>query len=92
MQKKRIVILLCAAAVLLGLIVWDLAADAQRTEKTYIAMGTAVTAKLTGKDAAAAQDALRETIEGLESGCLSRRIEGSDAARINAEAGAFVSV
>lgn len=93
--KKRVVsivaIVLCAVIVL-GLISYDFIINSNETERTYIAMGTVINSKISGKDAEIASAEIEETINGIEKSCLSWRVEDSDIWRINENAGSDVSV
>lgn len=90
-SKKTIALILCVVIVL-GAVAADFFINLHKAEKTYVAMGTVVTSKVSGRNADSAEDEIRQMIEGTETACLSWRIEGSDIYRINNENGKFVSV
>lgn len=90
-RVSKIALILCAVLVL-GIIGADFFMNMQKCEKTYTAMGTVVTAKISGKSAAEAEEEIRMTVSGVESSCLSWRIEDSDIYRVNASSGEFASV
>ena len=93
--KKKVVsavaIILCAAVVI-GLVSYDYIKSSNEVSKTFVAMGTVVSASITGKDAESATKEVEETVIGLENACLSRWVEDSDVWRINQNAGNDVSV
>ncbi len=94
-SKKRVVslvaVILCAAVVI-GLVTYDLIKSSHTVESTHLAMGTVITSSISGKDAEAATEAIEEALLGLENACLSWRVEDSDVWRINKNAGSDVSV
>lgn len=90
--SKKITALILCAVLVLGIIAVDFFINLHKTEKTYVAMGTVVTAKLQGKNSDEAEEEIRLTVSGIESSCLSWRIQDSDVYRINHGNGDFVSV
>lgn len=89
---KRIIIICVCVLLLAGLICFDFIRDSRKTFEKYIAMGTLVSTELQGVNSPAASKEIKEMISGIESGCLSWRIEGSDINRVNSSPGEFVSV
>ena len=90
-RASKIALILCAVLVL-GIIGADFFMNLQKCEKTYTAMGTVVTAKISGKSSAEAEEEIRMTVSGIETSCLSWRVSDSDVSRINASCGDFASV
>lgn len=90
-SKKVIAVVLCVTLIL-GIIACDIILGLKKAEKTYIAMGTIVSAQIYGKDSKEAEAEIQESIIGIEEACLSWRIDGSDVQRINANSGDYVSV
>lgn len=90
--SKRVYAVILFAVIVFGIIAADFFINLHKTEKTYIAMGTVVTSKISGKNSDEAESEIRSTISGIETACLSWRVEGSDVYRINQSAGEFVSV
>lgn len=94
-NKKKAVSIISAvicAAIVIGLISYDFIKSSNRVEKTYIAMGTVISSVISGEDAEAATAEIEETINGIETACLSWRVEESDVWRINQNSGSDVSV
>lgn len=94
-NKKKIIsiisIIVCFVLIV-GLISYDFITSSNTVKSTHIAMGTVVSASITGEDAKKASDAIEETLAGLENACLSWRVEDSDVWRINKRNGEDVSV
>lgn len=90
--SKKVYALILCAVIIIGIIAADIIISLHKTEKTYVAMGTVVTAKITGKNSDDVEEEIHQTINGIETACLSWRIEGSDIYRINESSGKFVSV
>ena len=90
-SKKFIALILCIA-VILGIIAADFFLNMQKSEKTYIAMGTVVTTRISGRYSSDAEKEIRQMIDGIETSELSWRKEGSDVYRINEMNGEFASV
>ncbi len=86
-----VAIVLCAVIVL-GLISYDFIKSSNEVEKTYIAMGTVINSKISGKDAEAVTAEIEETIIGIEESYLSWRVKDSDIWRVNQNAGSDVYV
>ncbi len=90
-SKKAAALILCAVLIL-GIIAADFFINLHKAEKIYVAMGTPVTVSILGRSADEAEEEIRLTINGIESSCLSWRIDDSDVNRINKYAGKYVSV
>ncbi len=88
---KLLIAALCAALIA-GLVLFDFISDSEKSAESYIAMGTLTKTQIQGRHAHNISAEIKESIEGIESGCLSWRIESSDTARINSAPGEFVSV
>lgn len=89
---KRTIIIAVCAVLIIGIIVFDFVSGSKTVSESYIAMGTLTSTSLKGKNSGIASQEIKENIEGIESSCLSWRIDGSDVNRINSSAGKFVSV
>lgn len=89
---KALIALVVCAAVVLGIVSFDLINKKSCCEKTDIAMGTVINVKLFGLGCNDTLDLISTQINGIESSLLSWRKEGSDVARINGGAGDYVSV
>lgn len=90
--SKKIVALILCGVIILGIIAADFFINREKSEKTYVAMGTVITSKLQGKSAREVEDEIRTMINATETACLSWRCEGSDVYRINEQNGEFASV
>ncbi|MCQ2472287.1 MAG: FAD:protein FMN transferase [Clostridia bacterium] len=90
-SKKWLALILCGV-IILGIIAADFFINREKSEKTYVAMGTVITSKIQGKGSAEAEEEIRTMINGMETACLSWRCEGSDVYRINEHNGTFESV
>lgn len=90
--SKKIIALILCGVIILGIIAADFFINREKSEKTYVAMGTVVSSKLQGKGSREAEEEIRTMINGMETACLSWRCEGSDVYRINEQNGNFVSV
>lgn len=90
-SKKTVALILCAVLVI-GIIAADLFINMGSSEKTYVGMGTVISTSIKGKYSEEAEEDIRLAISGIESACLSWRIEDSDVNRINRCPGKYVSV
>lgn len=92
-SKKLIVALLCAAAaVLIGLVVYDGIKQSREFSSSSAMMNTAVSADIEGKDAKKVGKAVFDCISELENKLLSRHIETSAVSEINDAAGQSVKI
>lgn len=89
--KRTIIIVICAVLTA-GIVFYDFISDSKKSEESYIAMGTLINTQIRCKNADEISAEIKETIDGIEGGCLSWRIDGSDINRINSSPGEFVSV
>ncbi len=86
-----VAVILCAA-VIIGLVSYDLIMNSRTSENSYIAMGTIVSTNVTGSDSDIVSEEIKEAIIGIENACLSRNVEDSDIWRINENPELTVSV
>lgn len=92
-KSLKITIIIAVFSVLIiGIVLYDFISGSKTISDSYIAMGTLTSTSVKGKNSASASQEIKESIEGIESSCLSWRIDGSDVNRINSSAGKFVSV
>lgn len=89
---KSIIALCVCAAVLLGAVAFDFIKSSTEYNDAAVAMGTVVSIKLRGFKGKEIAESIKREINATETSLLSRFAENSDVARINANAGATVSV
>ena len=92
LNKKSLIAIILCAVIVFGIVSYDFISGRSSCEKTSVAMGTVVTAKLFGFGAKNDLDKIETEINGLENSVLSWRKEGSDVYRINKGSGTQVSV
>lgn len=91
-NKKSLIAIILCAVIVFGIVSYDFISGNSSHEKTTVAMGTVVTAKLFGFGTESVLESIEDEINGLETSVLSWRKEGSDIYRINEGAGTSVSV
>lgn len=92
LNKKALIAIIICAAIILGIVSFDLVNKKSYGEKTDVAMGTVINIKLFGFGTEDTLELISTEINGIEASLLSWRKDGSDIARINAGAGDYVSV
>lgn len=90
---KKFILIAAAVLCVSVLIIADFLyrSNTELTEKSDIAMGTVVTAKLYGKGGEVTTAKLKEAFDYLENDILSWRVDGSDIAKINSNGSAAVN-
>ena len=87
LNKKSLIAIILCAVIVFGIVSYDFISGKSSCEKTSVAMGTVVTAKLFGFGAKSDLEKIEKEISGLENSVLSWRKKGSDVYRINEGAG-----
>ncbi|MDD6275652.1 MAG: FAD:protein FMN transferase [Clostridia bacterium] len=90
--KIRIAAVVCAVALIVGIVAADLIRSSASAESTFVAMGTVINLKITGKDCKNTRSLVQEEITVSENDILSRNSSASEISRINASAGEAVYV
>ena len=89
---KAVVAVVLCAALILGLVSYDLIKSRREYTDTDIAMNTVINLRLYGPDGKENAEAIKKNLKSAEKSLLSRYSDGSDVSRVNASGGKAVFV